>query len=385
MNEMQPVGEDPSQSPPQEVRRPSVVKLSVRSRIVLWLYGFMMPLFCLAVSFSGFTGSLDQPWQSGSIDIYAAMLLRPLSWMWFTPWLLLSLISLTIWTYQPLTATRWWIRFGLYSGVILALQFWIIVLLQTYFLSPFIAAFVWPSIFVISLLLTGIGKHYKRFQIWHLLCLTTIVAVVAAVLQILPTGAAGALILVPMVILAAAPTLNLIAYVQAAVIVSRIDKRLDGKLLPMLIGWTFGWLLSWRLAVQAMLDQYSRLPVNDPNCYFANAAAHAHVCLGGSRRRLTPSGDDSASTATAEVTLAMKRLKFLELALMATAPRVHRSIRRFYDRWGEPAARFCANHGWFADLTCIALKPVEGLAEAVRVAAGISRAQMSAIYRSEKN
>lgn len=361
------------------------VRLSVRARILSWLYGVLMPLVCFGVSATTNDFLLDQPWQSGGIDMYATMLLRRSAWIPFVPWLILSMCSLSWWTYQPLAANRLWVRLGLYTGAVLSIQYLVVVVLCTSIITLCTTLFVLPSVFAISLIFTSMVSHFKRFHIWHLMWLMTLVAVVAAAISTMPTDAFQFVLVVPFFVLASGPTLNLIAYLRAAWIVSSIDRagrRPPYQLLAMLGGWACGWWTSWHFAVQAMLDEYSRLPVNNPNCYFANAAAHAHPWVGGSRQvshSLHMRGS-SHSDRSSKSTPAMKRLKFLELALLATAPHWHRVIRRHYDRWGAPAARFCGRHVWFADLTCILLKPVEAMAEIVRIAAGVSCGRIAAIY-----
>lgn len=380
MNETSP---QPAEGEPQL----RCLHLSIRSRVVLWLYGFVMPLICFAIATATDAYFVDQPWQSGETSMYAAMLLRPRAWLPFAPWLLISLCSFAWWTYQPNAARKLWVRFGLYSGVVLAFQFWSIILFSHGVISLIAAAFVLPTIFALSLFIASIAAHYKRFQIWHLLVLTTVVAVFAAATQVMPSYVLSTALAAPLFALAAAPTLNLIAYIRAASIVGQTDSSRPDPLRwlwAMFAAWTLGWLVSWRFAVQAMLDEYSRLPVSNPNCYFANAAACAHAWLGGQRReREAPRAPGSACSTPLSATLAMKRLKFLELVLSATAPRLQRLVRRYYDRWGEPAAEYCRQHPWFADLTCLALKPVEGVAEIVRIAAGVAPNRLSEIYRRE--
>ncbi|MGN6544148.1 MAG: DUF6688 family protein [Aureliella sp.] len=360
-------------------RRP----ISTRCRIVLWLYGAMMPLICFAFTTRG-AGPFHE-WQSGNFSAYAAQLLRPSAWLPFTLWLSFSIVALSCWAFQPSSARHWWVRLGLYSGVILALQYWVIVVSCTSVVTLIMSAFVLPVVFTVSILLEALAKNCKRFQIWHLLCLTSLAAVGAAVFRFLPENLIEPALFMCLVALAAAPTLCLIAYVRAAWAVSTSTRsQLDKpyRFIGAFVCWLLGWLISWRFAVQAMFDEYSRLPVNPPNCYFANAAAHAHQWLGG-RRGLPERRQflaENAQVVFAEATLTMKRLKFLELALLATAPRVHRFIRRYYDRWGKPAARYCSRHVWFADLTCVGLKPVEALAEIVRIAAGVPYERMAAIY-----
>jgi hypothetical protein len=78
----------------------------------------------------------------------------------------------------------------------------------------------------------------------------------------------------------------------------------------------------------------------------------------------------------------MRRLKFLELALQAAYPALHRRLRRIYDRVGPKLAARCRQHVWWADVTYVLLKPAEFLAEAIRTLGGVKAQQVAALYRS---
>lgn len=55
----------------------------------------------------------------------------------------------------------------------------------------------------------------------------------------------------------------------------------------------------------------------------------------------------------------LRRLKCVEIALAAICPAAHRSIRLVYDFIGPPLARVIGVHPLLADLTFVALIPME--------------------------
>jgi hypothetical protein len=121
-----------------------------------------------------------------------------------------------------------------------------------------------------------------------------------------------------------------------------------------------------------MWEAYARLPVEQPeDCYIATAAARGHqrfvgaweiVCRDGSIRR---------------VNLQLAYFKCAELAVKATAPQLHRTIRGVYDTMGPKLANRLA-HPVAADLAYLGLKPLEWL---TRLALACLVGNMSSIAR----
>ncbi len=99
----------------------------------------------------------------------------------------------------------------------------------------------------------------------------------------------------------------------------------------------------------------------------SNAAAYGHPWLTRAKRR----GD---------VTDCMRRLKFLELVFKVSMPRTHRLCRQTYDATCPPLARVCQSNIYIATATCLLLKPLELLAELLRLTLRIERLQVRSIY-----
>ena len=76
----------------------------------------------------------------------------------------------------------------------------------------------------------------------------------------------------------------------------------------------------------------------------------------------------------------MQRLKFLEFALAAAIPVVHRMVRLGYNHYGPPLAEFCRSSVWLCDLAYVMLLPLESLAKLVQRFAGVNESQIAQIY-----
>jgi hypothetical protein len=82
--------------------------------------------------------------------------------------------------------------------------------------------------------------------------------------------------------------------------------------------------------------------------------------------------------------LQMKRLKFLELTLVAASPPIHHWVRRAYNRIGPRLASIFPPSAWSADAAFLAMKPFEWLANIVQRLADIRECRITAIYASNE-
>lgn len=351
---------------------------AIRTRIASVIFGAIMPVVLLLLSGSSHA-TVDQPWQSGHLSMYVGMLFKPSALIWFFPWIAFSMASLITWAWSPRNARNPWVRLGLSTGCIVAMQYWVLLLIAQGPVSPIVTTVLVVAYYVSKWTISFLYKNYKRFQIWHIFVLMTLVAVLAAFTRLdhLLPMVFGLPFLFPFMMIAATPTLNAIVYLYVAWLAFSVPRHSDHERQSLVawasVPWVVGWFGSWRMAVQAMLDEYSRLPTSNPNCYFANAAAVASHWL-------TRQGPD-VEMRNQPITLTMQRLKFLELVTMVTCPSTHRVVRKSYDAIGKPAADYCRHHRWLANLSLIAVKPLELAAEALRIVAGISPERIRQIYR----
>ena len=372
---------------------PWTTRLSIALRIKFFLTGVLFPIICLAVVLAGGkTGIVHTPWQSGEwLDHYIVFLSSPTITAFF-PLLLFSFVCLSLWCFSPRFSYSIVVRLGLQTGAILALMFSLLLIPSTSFLPWMCAVVVAP---VLGLLTWSIGKlARKRFTILYLLILTTVVAglcsLAMAIYQADPQYA-QIFITVAMFIVGSAPVLGMVSFLRASrasyFLVNPRDNiessSSDHKTKMRANRWRIaaGWITwstamywSWKIALQTQAIEYAKLPTSDPNCYVSSAAAHGHPRWVGSKS--TDLHLDSAP----KVNLQMKRLKFLELGLRVLAPGIHARIRLIYNSIGPQLARRCKSNIWFADLTFLALKPIEWAAITVRALSGIPRDTVDALY-----
>lgn len=112
----------------------------------------------------------------------------------------------------------------------------------------------------------------------------------------------------------------------------------------------------WSVAVHSAIEHYEALPPPpEGDCYVATAASRGHARLVGARNLPVRGG-------VRRVTEQLLTLKAGELALKAAAPRLHRALRRVYDRVGPPIARRITTP-WRADLAHLTLVPLSCLVQ----------------------
>lgn len=354
---------------------------SVAQRIKFFITGVLFPAGCFVLGATGSTPMVDAPWQSGRLADKVAMLLMWPGFAPFLPLVIFSAICLSLYVFRPRCARRQVIRVGLYAGVVLSFQFFVMVLITSSYFTMVGAVFVGPGLAIAVWLLVKFFARMRRFGIRHVMILTTCCAIIGALLimsgarqnpEAVLDVAAEVVGGVLLYILIAAPTLNLITYAHAAVRVSASSPEgiaMTRFSVGAAISWIVAWSASWGFAVDIMLREYAKLPTTDPNCYISGAAAGGHAKLVGSRQ-----------CGAGKVNLQMQRLKFLEFALAAALPRTHVTIRAVYNVIGPPLAKRCAKNVWFADTTYVALKLIEWPAEWLRRFAKVPRHRVERIY-----
>lgn len=357
----------------------------------LFFTGVIVPAICIGAALCGTLPTVDSPWQSGHMIHYVTLLFRPWTLSISLPLILFSAISLTWWLWRPDAVERKVVRFGIYTGAILASQYLVMVMICSSYVSLWATMFYVPALVFIGWVWRCLYHHWRRFTILHLIGLTTVVAALMTLGMYLsrehfrhPNRSIGMFPLEMLFgclvgTLAAGAPVNCITYLRAAfaVFVAARKTESDGvgaakPWFAMWFGWLTTWGVIWKISVDRMMAEYATLPTTNPNCYVCSAAASGHRRLVGAQSR--PDG--------VVVNTQMRRLKFLEFALAATSPACHRWLRRWYNRRGPGLARFCRRNVWFADATYLALKPLEWFAESVRRVASFSQSSVNSIYGS---
>jgi len=304
-------------------------------RVKYFITGVVLPAICIgmAIQDSKVGGPLSiDPWQSGQTETYVALYVadRPLTI--FVPFFLFSMAGLTAAVFSDSFRNRSWVKGAIYSGVLLSSIYFVLVCMAVSWISFTTAVIAGPALALVVWLLSQLIRKWKnRISIAHLMIATAVVAVGLGVLMRQEHPASS------------------------------------------LLGLTAYWL-SVRQAIEWTLEDYQKLPTQQPDCYVCSAAANGHARWVGSSRINTPQGP-------AMVNLQMRRLKLLELMMAVVCPCAHRVIRVIYDAIGPVLARHCVCNRWFADITFAMLKPVEWLAIVTAWVVGLSATSASRIYR----
>ena len=319
-------------------------------KLAYGLYVVLTPIFSFWA-----TDLVKPEWQSGELSDYLILLLFPQA-----SWIFLFLLAYSVICYILLLispdryAPSFLIRFGIYTGVLLALQY--SVLASLYLLSEtpnpsFIPLWIFPLVY--APLYRWAVARWNPEKVHRFLF---IAAVGILLLSIIITRS-NVILLAVMVLTIAAPFWSfLLALNTARWLFKNYETRLS---LPQGLGlasWIAVYAAAWRFDILKMYELYAALPPQPPpDCYIATAAAKGHPQIVGSW--LVRRGDGN----TVRVNKQLQTLKCAELAFLAVRPRAHKRFRRVYDVVGKPLARRIHNP-FLADAAYILLKPWDWLA-----------------------
>jgi hypothetical protein len=345
--------------------KPQIVPSSIPERVLQALVVLVLPVACFS-----FIKFFLPEWQDGKFSSYVTLLLSSQTNLLFFPLLLYAVVSLLLLLASPLRfACSFAIRVGIYTGVLLAFQYTLLVLLGLPSEQSLGPAFGWGIFIVLSVgLFKGKLPLSGRtiFVIW-----VGMVSVIVSILLASQAGSwkadhlladllgslgNGALVLVA-VTLMIAPALCLWIMAGTAI---RIFKEYEKPIIfsawrgTGLAAWLLGFAAAWAFSIQEMFKMYASLPTQPPNCYIATAAARGHRPFVGSQPARLDSG-------ILWVNAQLRYLKCAELALMALVPGLHRPLRAMYDLLGPTLARRMT-HPLLADLAYLSFKPIEILA-----------------------
>ncbi len=309
----------------------------------------VLPMVCFSLS-----DVLKPEWQSGNFSDYMnLMLIRQVAWFFF-PFLIYSVVCLLLLLVAPRRfAAHVTVRFGVYTGVVLALQYVVLALGTHFGMVGTISA----CILILSQWVYGKVKPGWRFGyllILLVLIFITMLIVLHPSLQIESLGSffTSAPLWILIVVLAASPGLCFAVMAVTSVKLVKIYK-ITPSLWPAtgLITWFAAYAFAWRFSILQAIEIYDSLPKEPPNCYIATASARGHKPIVHSKRLVTTNG-------AMWVTTQLQVLKCAELALMALAPRLHYVLRAVYDVVGYALAKHITNP-FLADLAYLSLKPFE--------------------------
>lgn len=328
--------------------------LSLPFPYALWgrvLYAFYITIMP-ALAFWGIE-VLKPEWQSGKLSDYVALLLAPEASLVFLFLLAYSVICYLLLLIAPTRFSQlFFIRFGIYTGVLLAFQYSILAglaLVKDSF-TPFISLFllwIFPVIYWIA--------YRWAVARWTARKVNRVLLVLVPIILLIGIAAAerDAALIAVMIPTVAAPFWSLLISLRAALWLFRnYENRFTLSRGLGSTAWIAGYIAAWRFDILKMYELYAALPKEPPDCYIASAAAHGHPRFVQSWTMQRADGE------SIQVNRQLQRLKCAELALLAVHPRLHKLLRQVYDVIGKHLASRMHNP-FLADVAYLLLKPWE--------------------------
>ncbi len=347
--------ETPTISPEPQTNPPLPVPESFLWRVC---QGFVVTVLTL-IAFSVMV-IFEPEWQDGRFASYIALLLSPkTSWI-YGPLIAFSSLSLLFLLFSPRErAQEFWVRLGIYTGVLLSLLFTILALIAVES-AAFVAIGLWLASLIVWPVLRWIARKVGvKWTALIVLGLVGLLYVGYILFAVISSGSFSPYILVnPFYFLlgflvGSAPFWVLLIMSTTSYRLMRYYETRFTLLRGLgILAWLGGFAASWSLAIMRMLQLYSELPPQPPDCYIATAAANGHPRFVGSHEVTLSNG------AHMRVNAQLQRLKCAELALKATLPGLHKILRIMYDKAGYPLARRMTNP-FVADAAYLLLKPAE--------------------------
>ena len=344
-------------------------------RLAFLYAGVVVPVMCHAMTVDSPPDAAD--WQSGSLDDKLSFALSGRVGFVFYPLMLYPMVSLTLLLFREARfAEKWGVRFGIYTGLPVAAWYWAmlgIVVTDVHGLwSPNwlgilllgAAAIVVPVAvwWVIRFLLWVRRKLGIRWIIVVLIGLALYVlgiciaipqadGMVTAVLW--PLSPVAVFLFVSLLF---GPAWAFGVYLGMTLrLLWRYPKPPRFRMIQLLaaLSWFGAFMAACRWAIERSLEEYAKLPVEQPSgCYVASAAAYGHRGLVGAQEIVAADGT------VVRVNRQLRILKAGELALLALAPTVHCLLRCIYDALG-PALASRLTNPCLADVAYLSLKPAE--------------------------
>jgi len=273
-----------------------------------------------------------------------------ISWPFF-PLLAYAMASAAAVIALPRRAGRHhWVRFGLLTGIVLAMQYIAIYAVAFDAAAPFIGYFA--GTFAGLAILTSLARLIPaRYRTLTVACVIVFPLALLSLLFGWRRVALGYLF-----VLALAPAITCFTFVA----LTDVSRHTQAPMSPpsrrarriWIVSWLAAWAAAWKGSLTLAAAKYATLPTEAPDCYIATAAARGHARFVGAEMALTSTGMTFRANAQ------LRRLKRFEILLRLVAPAIHRGLRAAYDFVGPPLARRL-RHPLAADVAYLLLKPAE--------------------------
>ena len=343
----------PTAAEPQQPELLSPLPASLPWKFFYVIVVALLPIVC----FFG-VDVLQPEWQSGKFSDYVALALSPDAAMVFFPFIAYSALSFLLLFYSPSKRTKsFWVRLGIYSGTLVALQYSVMTVLAGND-AELIIVLTWIlpliALRIYQILIKRFAARIVNLAFITLLVLLYVVGVVSQLIS--HVGVYDLFFPFFFVIYAMAVSAPFWSLLIMGATSYNLLKAYESRLLLLnwagILAWLAGFGLAWRYSVIKTLELYAALPPSPPDCYIATAAARGHPNLVRSWKVDLESGQPM------RVNRQLQILKSAELILLTVSPRLHRLVRKVYDIVGENLARGIKNP-YMADLAYLLLKPIE--------------------------
>lgn len=344
------VGESVVRSKGWRARRFSLHTLPPASRVFGWAVGLVVPVGVVLLAASDPMNPIETDWQSGRVEDYVGVMLAGRAMWAFYPLLFWAYVAFAALLIKPGVMGRyWWVRAGLILGVLLGVQYQLIIAINLGGIESSIAYGLLGAMILMGVVGLAVGltlaersESYDppplrpRSVLSRTITITVVSLLCGAWMSV---GLIFALLLAPFGM----------AFCMLAALCRLYRTDFDvpmqrTRAVPATAA-AAGYLAAWPIAITQAQIVYQSLPTSPPGCYIVTASARGHCRL---TRPLYYSVD--AHGRPLPVTRQMLVLKEAELAIAAKWPGLHRALRRVYDYVGPPIAQRITNP-WLADVS----------------------------------
>lgn len=289
---------------------------------------------------------LQPEWQSGRISDYAGLILAWEVSQYFSPFLIYSMVCMGLLLISPNRFGKLFIvRFGIYAGTLLAVQYVIVLLFIPLAIVPLFVPGIFVSIFFFRIGAQWGSRWHKVFG-W----------ILAIGIGLSLIGNQFDLYIFPFGALSAGPSLCLATafYVSNRLIRTyEIEAFNKTRFWMATIFWSTPFAVAWRLAAMRAIEEYEKLPLPpSKDCYIATAATKGHPAFVKSTLIRLRSGQKM------RITPQLQFFRYAEIVFRMIFPSGHKFCRKIYDNLGRKLASKIKNP-LMADLAYMSLKPFE--------------------------